>query len=113
MVFFTKSVAQRPKSALAPSNFADSGSFLTQRRLSPGALPAMGEIDSTASGNEGTVIGVTIIAAHAERVRAREPSELRDTGVAPPAPLTVSPRLLAEVCWSTTSVGMTLARRPS
>ena len=60
-------------------------------------LPAMGEVDSTASGNEGTVIGVTVTARHAERVRAREPGELRDTGVAPPGPFTVSPRLLAEV----------------
>jgi len=73
----------------------------------------MGEVHPLTSGNKGTIIGVTITATHAERVRAREPGELRDTGVAPPAPLTVSPRLLAEVCWSTTSVGMTLARRPS
>jgi len=60
-------------------------------------LPAMDEVDATASGHEGTVIGVTVPARHAERVRAREAGELRDTGVAPPGPFTVSPRLLAEV----------------
>ena len=75
------------------------------------ALPAMGEGDPTARGIEGTVIGVTITATHDERIRANKPGELRDTGVAPPAPLTVSRRFLAEVFWSAVGVGVTLARR--
>jgi len=67
----------------------------------------MGEVDSMAGGNKGTVIGVTITTAHDKRVRASEPGELRDTGVAPPAPLTVSRCLLAEVFWGAVSISVT------
>ncbi len=72
----------------------------------------MGEVDPTTSGTEGSVIRVPITAAHAERVRASEPGELlRDTGVAPPDPFTVSSHLLAEVFWSAVDIRATLARR--
>jgi hypothetical protein len=66
-------------------------------RLPLRALPAIGEVDPPTSGTEGTVIGVTITATHAERIRTSKTGELRDTGVALPDPFTVSPHLLAEV----------------